>query len=134
MLYFDLHAEDGKVHVCNKFLSVRQPKRANAEGIFECFGMVLGHVGITNWESKLVGFSCDGASVNIGAYGLKGRLEGSVPWVVVSWCLAHRPELALKDALKGTVFSTIYDMLLRAYYLYENRQKNATRLMRWWLN
>ena len=128
VLYFDPRAEDGKVHVRDKFLSVRQPKRANAEGLFECFGRALGHVGITNWESKLIGFGSDGASVNIGARGLRGHLEGSVPWVVVFWCLAHRLELALKDALKGTVFSAIDDMLLRAYHLYEKSPKKCREL------
>lgn len=73
MLYFHPHAEDCNVHIRNKFLSVCHPKHAKAEGIFEYFGGALGHVGITSWESKLVGFSCDGASVNVGARGL--RLE-----------------------------------------------------------
>ena len=52
----------------------------------------------------MIGFGCDGASVNIAANGLQGFL---VPWVIVFWCLAHHLELALKDALKGTVFSAI---------------------------
>ena len=55
----------------------------------------------------MIGFGCDGASVNIAAKGLRGYLEESVPWVIVFWCLAHRLELPLKDALKGTVFSAI---------------------------
>ena len=29
------------------------------------------------------------------------------------WCLAHRQELAIKDALKGTVFDLVDDMLTR---------------------
>ena len=28
------------------------------------------------------------------------------------WCLAHRLELAIKDALKGTTFDEINEMLL----------------------
>lgn len=38
------------------------------------------------------------------------------------WYLAHRQELALKDALKRTVFD---DMLIRLYYVYEKSSKNV---------
>ena len=131
MLYFDPHVEDSRLHVRNKFLSVRQPKRANAEGLFECFARALGHVGITNWGRKLVGFGCDGASVNIGPRRLTHHRERSVSWVVVFCCLAYHLELALKKALKGTVLSAIDEMLLCAYYLYEKSPKDATSSMRW---
>ena len=126
-LYLDPHAPDGKVHVCNRFLSVRQPTRADAKGLLECFTRALDYVGIVGWE-KLIGFGCDGTSVNIGAGGLRGFLEKSVPWVVVFWCLAHRLELSLKDALKDTFFSSIDEMLLRMYYLYEKSPKKCREL------
>ena len=41
------------------------------------------------------------------------------------WCLAHRLELAIKDALHGTAFDLVDEMLLRLYYLYEKSPKNA---------
>ena len=91
--------------------------------LFKSFGKLLGHVGITNWESKLIGFSCIDASVNIGARRLRGRLEGSVHCVLVSWGLTHCLELTPKDALKGTVFSTIEDMLLWVCSLYKKSPK-----------
>ena len=53
---------------------------------------------------RLVGIGTDGASVNIADQGLKGLVEREIPWVYWSWCLAHRLELAIKDALKGTLF------------------------------
>ena len=65
---------------------------------------------------------------NIAANGLRGYLEESVPWVIVFWCLAHRLELALKDALKGTLFSAVDEMLLRVYYLYKNSPKKCREL------
>ena len=120
VLYFDAHSQDGVVHVQNRFLTVRRPERSDASGLYECFARALLYAGVTDWENKLIGFGCDGASVNIAAKGLRGYLEESVPWVIVFWCLAHRLELALKDALKGTVFSAIDEMLLRVYYLYKN--------------
>ena len=72
-----------------------------------------------------MGFGSDGASVNMAAGGLQGYLEADIPWVVVFWCLAHRLELSLKDALKHTFFSTIDEMPMRLYYLYEKSPKNS---------
>ena len=62
-LYFNPYTENGKVCVCNKVLSVRQPSSANAAGLFECLTKALGRVDIADWEKKVVGFGCDGASV-----------------------------------------------------------------------
>ena len=44
------------------------------------------------------------------------------------WCLAHRLELSLKDALGSTYFSVIDDMLMRIYYLYEKSPKKCVEL------
>ena len=55
---------------------------------------------------KLAGIGTDGASAGAG---LKGLVERSLPWM---WCLAHCLELAIQDALKGTMFDSIDDMLL----------------------
>lgn len=48
--------------------------------------------------------------------------------MIVFWCLAHRLELALKDALNGTLFKTVDEMLLRVYYLYKNSPKKCHEL------
>ena len=45
------------------------------------------------------------------------------------WCLAHRLELAIKNALSGTWFDSIDDMLLKLYYLYEKSPKKSRELM-----
>ena len=95
---------------------VIHPACANGEGFYECFTHVLIFAGIPDWQNMLVGFGSDVASVNIGARGLKGYLKKVVPWVLVFWRLAHCLELALKDSLKGTLFSEIDDMLLRLLF------------------
>ena len=41
------------------------------------------------------------------------------------WCLAHRLELAIKDALKATAFDSIDGLLLKLYYLYERSPKKC---------
>ena len=130
-MYLDPHAKDGKIHVCDKYLAIRRPSHSNAEELFECFKRALAHAGIADldWESKVIGFGCDGTNVNLAANGLQDYLEQSVPWVVPFWCLAHRLKLALKDALTSTnLYATIDDMLMRVYYLYEKSPKKCHEL------
>ena len=42
--------------------------------------------------------------------------------------MAHRVELAVKDALKGTSFDLIDEMLLRLYFIYETFPKKCREL------
>ena len=57
----------------------------------------------------------DGASSNIAAKGLKGLVE-------------QKLQLAIKDALSGTLFDSIDEMLLCLYYLYEKSPKKCIEL------
>ena len=44
-------------------------------------------------------------------------MDKDIPWLYWSWwLLAHYVELAVKEALKGTSFDLIDDVLLRLYY------------------
>ena len=83
---------------------------------------------IEEWKTKMIGFGCDGASANMAMGGLRGQLQSEFPWIFVFWCLAHRLELSVKDALKSTFFSTIDDLLLRMYYIYEKSPKKCHEL------
>ena len=85
-------------------------------------------MGTADWETKLIGFGCDGANANMGDRGLKGFLKEAVPWVVVCWCLAHRLELSLKNALKNTFFTVMDELLLQVYFLYEKSPKKCREL------
>ncbi len=76
----------------------------------------------------MIGLGCDGASVNMGKRALKGLLTKDKPWAVVVWCLAHRLELAIKDAFSKTFFDTINDMLLRIYYIYSKAPRKCRDL------
>ena len=75
--------------------------------------------------SRLVGIATDGASVNMAAHGLKGLVENELEWIFWMWCLAHRLEL---DALKGTSFDFIDEVLLRIYFIYEKSPKKCREL------
>jgi len=60
----------------------------------------------------------DGASANIAGRKLKGLIESKLYWIYWVWYLAHRLELTIKNALTGTVFDHIDDMLTVLFYLY----------------
>ena len=111
-----------------------QPQSVSAQGLFEVLESGLHGLGIQEVSAeqctKLVGIGADGASANIAGCGLKGLVEEQLPWVFWMWCMAHRLELAAKDALKGTAFDVIDEFLLtqRLYYLYEKSPKKCREL------
>lgn len=67
-------------------------------------------------------------SIGLTKDGVISILQRKLPWVGYLWCVAHRLELALKDALQGTIFDAIDEVLLRLYYLYENLPKKLRQL------
>ena len=105
------------------------PEAVTGQRLFNCLEGGLGRLGITAIspdECKfLVGIGTDGASANIASAGMKGLVEKELPWVFWMWCLAHRLELAIKDALKATAFTLIDEMLLQLYYVYDKSPKNV---------
>ena len=40
-------------------------------------------------------------------------------WTAFVWCMAHRLELAIQDALKDMFSDKVDDMILRIFYLYQ---------------
>ena len=56
--------------------------------------------------SGWIGAGADGASVNFGVRnGMMAQLRNEIPWLVAVHCVAHRLELAIKDAFKNSYFS-----------------------------
>ena len=131
-VWFDSECEDEKVHTRMSLLKVDRPDSVSADGLFDSLLNGLQRLGIQSISeadcSKLVGIGTDGASANVAAKGLKGLVEKELNWIFWMWCLAHRLELAVKDALKNTVFDEIEEMILRLYYLYENSPKKCRQL------
>ena len=132
VLWCDVDHDDQLVHTNMNYFCVSRPRKVDGQGLFDCVEDSLRRLGIQAIDSKecqmLIGIGTDGASANIAAAGLKGLIEKEVPWLYWSWCLAHRVELAVKDALKGTSFDLIDDMLLRLYYIYEKSPKKCREL------
>ena len=74
VVFCDLHSTAGKVRVSSQFLTVRLPGGCTAQGLFSFLQAALSYVGIPNWEKKIIGFGCDGTSVNIGGRGYLGMV------------------------------------------------------------
>lgn len=140
IVYRALDDTSRQVATSSRFLSLHSPKRADAGGLLECLGEALKLVGIESVLDKdsvlsvsgkpvLIGVGTDGASVNVGEQtGLKGQMQSALPWLFWSWCYAHRIELACKDAFSSSLFSSIQEMLLRLYYIYEKSAKKSREL------
>ena len=131
-VWFDKDGHSKRVCTRTSYLKISKLSAASALGLFGVLKEALQGLGIReiNKEecTKLVGIGTDGASANVANAGLKGLVEKELPWVFWMWCLAHRLELAIKDALKQTSFDLIDDMLLRLYLLYENSPKRCRQL------
>ena len=106
-------------------------KHGSATSIVSCIKESFQAINIMeeSCEKKLVGFAADGASVNREEKeGVISILKGRQPWVIYVWCVAHRLELSLQDALQGTVFDNVDEVLLRLYYLCEHSPKKLRQL------
>ena len=131
-VWCDTDGTDENIHTQTSYFHIGRPSTVNATGLLQSLSNALRKLGCAevNVEhcSKLVGIGSDGAATNIARGGLKGLIEAELNWVFWMWCLAHRLELAVKDALKGTAFGAIDDMLLKLYYLYEKSPKKCREL------
>ena len=77
----------------------------------------------------MVGAGTDGASVNVGSVnGLKGKMQGALPWLLWTWCYSHCLELACKNTFSSPLNSMIQEMLLRLFYIYEKSPKKSREL------
>lgn len=139
-LYFDPSpANSDSVQIKTSFLHMHQMRHQNADGIASTLQTTLKEsvengfrsIGIKEISSakKLIGFTSDGASVNRGdKRSVKTILREEQEWLVFTWCVAHRLELALSDALTGTKFDDIDELILRLYYLYQKAPKKLQEL------
>lgn len=127
VMWCNVESDDCKIHTKMAYLSMHTPVHTNAEGLFESLKHGLQQLGISSITqetcSRLVGVATDGASSNIAANGLRGLVTEHLPWVVWMWCLAHRAELAINNALSGTFFALIDDMLLRLSQISQKVQR-----------
>ena len=89
--------------ITTRFLSLQQIQgHPNAENIFQGIMQIIGPAGLNLPLQKLVGFTCDGASVMIsGNQGVLGKLRREInPKLFSTHCPPHRMILASKAAQK----------------------------------
>lgn len=106
------------------FVSLEEPPNTKAPGILAALDNALEKCGLQNWKEKLIGFCSDGANVNMGQVrGVSTLLKQQSPWILSVWCLAHRLELAVRDAFKSTFMDTVVEILTTVYYFYRGSAK-----------
>ena len=129
VVWFDHDGGDERVCTRTSHFKIMRQSTVNAQGLFDTLQEVLQSLGIQAIDSKkctrLVGIGTDRASANIAGGGLNGLIEAKLPWMFWMWCLAHRMELAVRDALKTMYFSSVDDMLLNLYLLYAKSPKKC---------
>ena len=98
---------------------MQEPTKADADGLLSCLGEALKLLGIDNLLDKanilgvegkpiLIGGGTDGASVNVAQHnGMRGKMQKQLPWLLWTWCYAHRLELACKDSLSSKLFKEV---------------------------
>ena len=102
VLHFDPYSQDGKVHIRDSFFTVRHLSSGTGQGLFDSVKKAVEYIGAADWESKLIGFGCNGTNANMADGGLKGFLE-AVPWVTVFWCLGPSPGIIFERCFENHV-------------------------------
>ena len=110
------------------FLSLQDLPSQDASGIYEAIKKAFTEVGLENCLDKIVFLALDGAAVNTGLKnGLIKLIRDDRPWVGFVWCLAHRLELGIKDALSDWI-KPVEGNLQYLYYMYEKFSKKPVEL------
>ena len=131
--YFDPKpVNEERVKVVTTFVGIIDGKDTDAPGILKSIDQAFESIGgmdANDVRKKTVAFGADGASVNRGEdNGVISLIQDTSPWVIFLWCIAHRLELSLKDALADTCFKHIDELLLNIYLLYYKSPKKLRQL------
>lgn len=117
------------------FIGVHSANKATAENIVHGLQETVVSNLKMDWSqisNKLVGLSCDGASVMTGCKsGVRAILEKDCPSIVTIHCMAHRLELSLKDVTKKVkTYERVNILLAGLYYFYHNSALNRAVLQK----
>ena len=87
-------------------------------------------LGIRNWDSKLIGFGADGASVNLGKKaGLAAKLKEDTPRLIDIHCLPHPLELAVLELQRSCAsVEKVYNILQLILKMYHYSPKSTREL------
>ena len=111
-----------------KLLGVVEPSSGTGENIYKGIISKCEEHGL-RLNKSCIAAGADGAAVNFGSNaGVLTRINADVPWLVHIHCVAHRLELALKDAFKGIYFEEIDDLMMQLYYMFKRSAKKWKQL------
>ena len=121
--------------VSTDFIGIDSCEKASAENIVHGIQNIVKGLDI-EWKEfcgKMVAIACDGASVMTGRKGGVGALlRQEQPALITIHCIAHRLELAIKDAAKTVKLydKTVNVLAMGLYYFYHNSSLNRAMLTR----
>ena len=96
--------EPSSMKISVALLSLQDLPSQDASGISEAIKKAFTEVGLETCLDKIVFLASDDAVVNTGLKnGLTKLIRDDRPWVGFVWCLAHRLELGIKDALSDWI-------------------------------
>jgi hypothetical protein len=112
-----------------RYFSLQAAKDGRASGLKATIIKAFDEdVQIPYWKEKLVAMGTDGAAVNTGCNtGLVVQMREEVPWLTGIWCVAHKLELALLDAIKEEQFLLDMKDLLKGLYKHYHYSGKAIR-------
>ena len=113
-----------------KFFSLRNTISHTYEGLMETFLETFQSKGVSDViGTKILYFAFDGATVNSSSKnGLITKMrENFGDYISFAWCLAHRLELAIKDAFKGSDMTEIERVLNLFYNTYKTAVKSGAK-------
>lgn len=114
-----------------RFLGLQSVPKADASTIAEAISTVVDNVlQLPDWKDRVVAYGTDGAAVMTGSKnGVVTRLRGERDHILGIHCMAHRLELAFKDAAKSIPLYHMLDtFLLNLYYFYHKSPLNRSNL------
>lgn len=114
-------SQAGNVEV--HFVGIQAVEKPNAENITAAIIRMMREVcEDESWQKKLVACATDGAAVMTGSRsGVVSRLRGDKSYILGVHCIAHRLELAFKDAVKSSPQCKKLDDLLSSLYVFYHK-------------
>ena len=110
------------------FFSLQDLPSQDAHGIFSAIKNAFEEKDLVDLIERIVFLASDGAAVNTGLNnGLIKLFQDEMPWIAFIWCIAHRLELSIKDALE-TWIQPVNTNLKNLYYMYEKSSKKTREL------
>ena len=118
--------------ITTKFIRIVEPQNTTGEVLASVLEDTVTYVSQVVPDCKFVGITCDGASNMLGVRkGAVVLVKKDHPGIFLNHCLAHRLELAYKDALKKqSQYDRVLTLLIGIYYFYHKGSSQTKQMKR----